>query len=87
MTTLLAALGLMARERVIVARSLIHQPCALDSRNAQDWRHALAMTYHKCGAGGLSEGAEQVRAHAGDVTNVVTNIVCSQKQMLLRLCH
>ena len=44
------------------------------------------MTHHKCGAGGLSEGAEQVRAHAGDVTNIVTDVVCSQKQTLLLSC-
>jgi hypothetical protein len=41
----------------------------------QQWRH-VGMAHHERGAGGLSKGAEQIRAHAGDVTNIVTDIVC-----------
>ncbi len=32
-------------------------------------------THHEGGAGGLGEGAEQVGAHAGNVTDVVSDVV------------
>ena len=30
------------------------------------------------GAGGLGEGSKQISAHAGDVANIVTNVVCTE---------
>ena len=33
---------------------------------------------------GLSKGAEQVSTHASNVTNIVTNVVCSQQNGLSR---